>query len=227
MFDRKTWRPIIEHWLAIQRGIERATPGEQELHCHMEDIFLGMIDARLLLGEHRKRTAEAIRELRALSKEVGVPAARPLPRSCASQPRPDTGAYGIQLSYTLAGPCVGCGSEVGVGPVGWHKRAPGPLCDICLLKASPPLAAILSAVNMMREAGEIECQRDEDEATLGGMILTTGWLFERSPFKDYPLRDIDLESSLLPLLRRLDALYHVVEGEDGGDWEDWEDAVVN
>ncbi len=184
-----------------------------------EESLLETIGAGLRLSRrYQEQMVATLRELRALSKELGVSAARPLPQPSAATPRPDLGTYGIRFLCVEDATCAECGCAMPTGPLGWRRGdRPGPLCDPCLSELSPTLAAILIAINMLREAGWIECSRDEDEATVGGMVLTTALLYEQQHFQAIPLRGIDVETGIIPALRKLDDAYQAVEVEDPDD----------
>ena len=61
------------------------------------------------------------------------------------------------------GHCVGCGTEVPLGPTAW-SNAPeeGPVCDDCLSDRCEPLHAVLVLANLMREIGEMDNEREQD-----------------------------------------------------------------
>ncbi len=213
--DPRLWRGFAAVFPDLLIQVEPEEDDEDPAGMSLFKVISGGLR---LSRRYQERMVATLLELRALSKEVGISAARPLHRSSPSTPRPDLGRYGIRLLGSDEA-CVDCGARMpAAGPIGWRRQDPsGPLCDPCLVEASPPLAAILTTINLLREVGWTECQRDEDEATVGGMVLTTARLHEESQLKGIPLRGLDIEADIIPALRRLDAAYTADEDEDEDD----------
>ncbi len=67
-------------------------------------------------------------------------------------------------------------------------------------------------IHLLREAGNLELERREDEAALKTIILTTMRLFEPLHFQGMLLRRLEPEVELRPLLARLRASYESREG---------------
>ncbi len=133
---RNAWRLLAEAWQDGQRARADKLADDPERRLRLEEIDRGLAENKVLIGRLRAKRAAALRALRALSRKLGIKAARPLPRCSRDRPFPDTeGSYGIRHFTREAGSCVECGAEAGAGPVGWRKGSePGPVCDDCVIQ---------------------------------------------------------------------------------------------
>ncbi len=215
MQDRNAWRLLAEAWQDVQRARADKLADDPERRLRLEKIDQGLAENKLLIGRLRAKRAAALRALRALSRKLGIKAARPLPRCSRDRPFPDTeGSCGIRHFTGEAGSCVECGA----GPVGWRKGSePGPVCDDCVIQLDRRLAAIPVLANYMREAGGLELLLKDEEVALSSLILATATMYQTKYFEGMPIRRIDPKAGLAPLLARLRASYR--EAEDGEEEE--------
>ncbi len=171
----------IDELLRLAHGIQtswQAVDGKPDER--LATIIEELEEARELALRSRSRAAEGIKVGRRLLRGLGIkPPAMPRPRHPRSEDVPTPLPYTIEYLDPAPGPCIDCGAEVPLGPVGWaHEPKEGPLCDACLRPRCPPLSVVLLLANMLRELGGLECASDEEQWNLMASLLTAGRTFE-------------------------------------------------
>ncbi len=217
MHDRRIWRVFVESWQKAALAHADKLADETERRQRLESIKQRVEEAEQLVDDYRARQAAALRSFRALSRKLGIKAARPLPRCPTERPFPDSGGrYGNRHVTAEAGPCVECGGETGAGPIGWRRgNEPGPVCGDCLIKVDRRLTAVPLLANLMREAGALDLVSREHEVALMSLLLATVKAYELRTLGDLPIRQISPETCLGPLLAKLRASRKKAEAGDG------------
>ncbi len=99
---------------------------------------------------------------------------------------------GIALVLGQASPCVECGEEVGGGLLGWRLgEGPGPLCNACLSRSSPDLAALMALVARAMHVGAERMAGNDDPGAGERVLLELARRYARASAA-WPLRPTGL-----------------------------------
>ena len=185
MHGRSTLNHVTEAWEALRPPADSMDP-RTRARAGRIDRGLGEMGRRV--AEMRRLYAGMLRDVRAVSRRLGIPATRPLPPAPPSRPDPGP-RYGVRYFATAAGPCSACGSATGDGPVAWRRGAePGPVCNRCLKQLDPRLLAIPRLVHILREGGEHEPTREEERVLLRSLLFFAVKYCEDRDFQGLPGR---------------------------------------
>ncbi len=78
-----------------------------------------------------------------------------------TETEPSPRSYSIRLPASSSWVCAACGDQdTGGGPVG--HRGERPLCDRCLLEASPPLGMVMALIAVTRACGAMAAPASGD-----------------------------------------------------------------
>ncbi len=176
----------FRQWL---RDIRAAAPPDDELAARIEAVQELIEEAGSLRDQFQQQCSVFQQLMVALAEERY--ADKDLPDFYDPDPRETSS---IELVDADAGPCVGCGHEVGRGMIGWSwQPEPGPLCDRCFGDLNEDLGAIMGVVDGLRQ---ITAASQEPEAgpTAMGAVLYLARLYAQATAGTWPLRPAGVES---------------------------------
>ncbi len=171
--------------LVLWEEISATVPEGSEDREHQRRAVDQMVAEATALQDRSARESKALlRELRAVMDEL--PDYEWPPLSGPGVERECT----LELATSTAGPCIECVEDVGSGIVGWiGAPEPGPLCDRCLGKASPQLAAMPGLLSCLWQITEAELEDDDDAAfELAESLLTLTQVWASSCAGAWPAR---------------------------------------